>query len=71
MQCLFYCGFSVEGKLCINLGRNFPRYDLKDLFPKFNKEAIQGSINLIIDGAAFLFAVGDSHVDKRRILQLL
>jgi hypothetical protein len=61
----------VEGQLGVDLGRDLAGDDLQDLLAELDQEAVQGGLDLIVDGATLLLAVGNGGVDESGILGLL
>lgn len=62
---------SVEGQLGIDLSRDLAGNDLQDLLAELDQQAVHGGLDLLVDGLADLFAVGDGSVDEGSILGLL
>jgi hypothetical protein len=61
----------VEGQLGVDLGRDLAGDDFQDLLAELDQEAVQGGLDLIVDGATLLLAVGNGGVDESGILGLL
>ena len=64
-------GLGVEGEAGIDLGRDLAGDDLKDLLAELNQETVKGGVDLEVDGATLLLAVGNGLVDESGILGLL
>lgn len=61
----------VEGQLGVDLSGDLAGDDLKDLLAELNQQAVQGGLDLLVDGLAVLLTVGDGSVDQGSILRLL
>lgn len=61
----------VEGQLGVDLSGDLAGNDLEDLLAELNQQAVQGGIDLLVDGLAVLLAVSDSGVDQGSVLGLL
>lgn len=64
-------GLLIEGKLGVNLCGNLARNNLQDLLAELDKEVIQCSIDLLVNGASFLLSVLNGLVDELCVLLLL
>lgn len=71
MQSLVHGGLSVKGQLGVDLSRDLAGDDLQDLLAELDQEAVQGGIDLLVDGLALLLAVGDGSINEGGILGLL
>ena len=64
-------GLSVEGEAGVDLGGDLARDDLENLLAELDKEAVEGGVDLLINGAAVLLGVVDSLIDQLCVLGLL
>ena len=71
MQCFVYGAFLVEGETSIDFCRHLSGHNLKNLFAKFNQEAIKSCIYFLIQVFSIVFAILDSSVDELGIFGLL
>jgi hypothetical protein len=61
----------VKGQAGVDLSGDLAGNDLENLLAELDKETVQGGVNLSVDGATLLLAVGHGSVDKFGILGLL
>lgn len=71
MQRLVDRRLGVEGEAGVDLGGHAAGHDLEDLAAELDQQAVQGSVDLLVDGAAVLLAVGDGGIHQRGVLGLL
>lgn len=64
-------GLGVEGEAGVNLGGNLAGDDLEDLLAELDEEGVEGSIDLLVDGATLLLGEGDGLVNQLGVLGLL
>lgn len=71
VQGLVNGGLGVEGQPGIDLSGDLAGDDLEDLLAELDKEAVQSSVDLLVDGLALLLTVGNSSVNEGSVLGLL
>ena len=70
-QGLVNSGLGVEGQLGVDLGGDLAGDDLENLLAELDEQAVEGGINLLVDGLALGLAVGNGSIDQSGVLGLL
>lgn len=71
VQRLFDRRLRVKGEAGVDLGGDLARDDFEDLLAKLDQEAVQGVVDLGVDGAALGLCVFNGHVHQLGVLGLL
>ena len=71
LQGLVHGGLGIERQLGIDLGRDLAGDDLQDLLAELDQQAVQGGVDLLVNGLTLGLAVGNSRVDEGGIVGLL
>jgi hypothetical protein len=64
-------GLGVKGQPGVDFSGDLAGNDLENLLAELDEETVEGGLNLNVDGATLLLAVGHGSVDKSGILWLL
>jgi len=70
VQSLVDTGFGVEGEPRIHLGRNLAGDDLENLLAELYEQAVEGSVDLLVNIFAVALAVLDGGVNELGVLGL-
>jgi hypothetical protein len=71
VQSLLDGGLGVEGETGVDLSGDLAGDDLEDLLAELDQETVKGMVNLGVDVAALLLAVGNGSIDQLGVLGLL
>lgn len=71
MEGLVDGGLGVKGQAGVDLGGDAAGNDLENLLAKLDEEAVEGVVDLLVNGAALFLAVGQSGVNQLGVLGLL
>lgn len=61
----------IKGQLGVNLGGDTAGDDVENLLAELDEEAVEGVVDLLVNGATLLLAVGDGDVNQLGVLGFL